>query len=160
MAPQRASGAAAAGAGPLASQLVLLQRGTGLALAPKRVELSRAPGDEPMLMRFFGCPIRFRAGRDALVLAADVLQAPFVTHNADLLAALLPGLDERLPPRSFVAEVEAVVARRMSGERPSVEKIAKGLSMSTRTLQRRLGEHGVSSSRCSTTFATRPRFAS
>lgn len=130
--------------GSLASQLVLLQRGTGLPLAPKRIELSRAPSDEPMLMRFFGCPIRFRAGRDALVLDADVLSTHFMTHNADLLAALLPGLDAKLPPRSFVAEVEAVVARRMSGERPSVEKVAKSLSMSTRTLQRRLGEHGVS----------------
>jgi AraC-like DNA-binding protein len=133
----------------LASQLVLFQRGTGVALAPKRVELSRArrshgQSDEPMLMRFFGCPVRYLAGRDALVLDEGALAMPFVTHDADLLAALLPGLDAQLPPRSFVEEVAAVVARRMSGERPSVEKVAKGLAMSTRTLQRRLGEVGVS----------------
>ncbi|MDI1429622.1 AraC family transcriptional regulator ligand-binding domain-containing protein [Polyangium sorediatum] len=131
----------------LASLLVLLQRGSGLALAPKRVELTRARSDEPMLMRFFGCPLRFRAERDALVLDERLLSTPFVTHNADLLQVLLPSLDQKLAPLeqgSLVEQVRAVVARRMSGERPSLAKVARELSLSTRTLQRRLGELGVS----------------
>src|SRR6478752_4538692 len=131
----------------LAKQLVLLQRGTGLPLAPRRIELSRAPADEAMLMRFFGCPLRFRAKRDALVLDAALLDTPFVTHNADLLRALLPSLDARLPRRgaqTFVDDVRATLARRMSGERPSVEKVAQELALSPRTLQRTLGEAGVS----------------
>jgi AraC-like DNA-binding protein len=128
----------------LASLLVLLQRGTGLALAPKRVELARARADEPMLLRFYGCAVRFRAKHDALVLDDEILATPFVTHNADLLAALVPSLEAKLPSRSFVDEVKAVVARRMSGERPSVEKVAHDLALSPRTLQRRLGEYGAS----------------
>ncbi|MDC0746640.1 AraC family transcriptional regulator [Polyangium mundeleinium] len=131
----------------LASLLVLLQRGSGLALAPKRVELTRARSDEPMLMRFFGCPLRFRSERDTLVLEERLLATPFVTHNADLLQVLLPSLDQKLAPLeqgSFVEQVRAVVARRMSGERPSLAKVARELSLSTRTLQRRLGELGVS----------------
>ena len=128
----------------LGSLLVLLQRGTGLAIAAKRVELSRAQSEEPMLLRFFGCPVRFRAKHDALVLDEEILAMPFVTHNADLLAALVPSLEARLPSRSFVDEVRAVVARRMSGERPSIEKVARALALSPRTLQRRLGEHGTS----------------
>ncbi len=128
----------------LGSQLLLLQRGTGLPLAPKRVELTRPRGDEPMLMRFFGCPVRFRAAHDALVFDASVLATPFVTHNASLLEVLLPSLEAKLPARSFVDEVAAMIAARMSGERPSVEKVARGLAMSTRTLQRRLGEVGSS----------------
>jgi AraC-like DNA-binding protein len=131
----------------LASELVLLQRGTGRALAPKRLELSRARSDEPMLMRFFGCPLRFRAKHDALVLDKSALALPFVTHNADLLAALVPGLDaqlSQLEPGTFVECVAAVVARRMSGERPSVDKVARELSLSPRTLQRRLEELGSS----------------
>lgn len=126
----------------LASLLVLLQRGTGLPLAPKRVELARAREDEPMLLRFFGCTMRFRAKRDALVFDEEVLARPFVTTNAELVAALVPGLDAKLPRRTFLEEVEAVVARRMSGERPSVEKVARDLGLSARTLQRRLGDHG------------------
>lgn len=128
----------------LASLLVLLQRGTGIALAPKRVELVRARSDEPMLLRFFGAPVRFRAKRDALVFDESILAMPFVTHNADLLDALLPSLEAKLPSRSFVDEVKAVIARRMSGERPSVEKVARDMTLSPRTLQRRLGESGSS----------------
>lgn len=128
----------------LASLLVLLQRGTGLQLAPQRVELSRARADEPMLLRFYGCPLRFRAGRDALVFEERVLAFPFVTHNADLLGVIVPSLDAKLAPRSLVDEVKEAVARRMSGERPSVHKVARDLSLSARTLQRRLGELGVS----------------
>lgn len=129
----------------LASQLVLLQRGTGLELAPLRVELTRAPAEEAMLMRFFGCSLRFRTKRDALVLEERMLGTPFVTHNADLLRALLPSLDAKLLPveRTFLDEVRAALGRRMSGERPSVEKIAHELSVSTRTLQRKLAEASV-----------------
>jgi AraC-like DNA-binding protein len=126
----------------LGSLLVLLRRGSGLPFAPKRVELSRARDDEAMLLRFFGSPLRFRAARDALVFEEQVLATPFVTHNADLLEVLIPGLDAKLAPPSFVEEVKAVVSRRMSGERPSVEKVARSLSLSPRTLQRRLGELG------------------
>jgi AraC-like DNA-binding protein len=128
----------------LGALLVLLQRGSGLQLAPKRVELTRSRSEEPMLLRFFGCPLRFRASRDALVFEAQLLETPFVTHNAGLLQVLIPSLDAQLEPRSLVEEVEAVLTRRMSGERPSVEKVARDLSLSPRTLQRRLGELGVS----------------
>jgi len=131
----------------LASLLVLLQRGTGVALAPKRVEFSRERAEEPMLMRFFGCPLRFRAGRDALVFDRSVLAMPLVTHNAELLRTLLPSLDQKLAPlteQSLLEQVRAAIAHRMSGERPSVEKVAQELSLSPRTLQRRLTELGVS----------------
>lgn len=131
----------------LASQLAMLRHGTGHALAPKRVELMRKRADEPMLERFFGCSIRFEATHDALVLDERSLAMPFVTRNDDLLATLLPGLEARLASlmtHTFLENVRAAVVRRMRGEKPSVEKIARELSMSTRTLQRRLTEHGVS----------------
>ena len=131
----------------LGSQLVLLRRGVGHALTPKRVDLMRPRADESVLQRFFGCPIRFSAPRDALVLDERFLDTPFITRNDDLLAAILPGLEAQLAPllnHSFVESVRAAVVRRMRGEKPSVEKIARELSMSPRTLQRRLMEHGVS----------------
>ena len=129
-----------------ASLLLLLQRGSGQALAPKRLELTRARADEAMLMRFFGCPLKFRAKRDALVFDEGVLDTPFITHNADLLDALLPGLDEQVAKTrstGFLDEVRQAIAKRMSGERPSAEKVAFELATSARTLQRRLAEHGT-----------------
>ncbi len=129
-----------------ATVLVLLQRGTGQPLAPSRVELMRARADEAMLTRFFGCPIEFHSKRDAMIFDEQLLDIPFVTHNADLLRALLPTLDERVARKTghgFLDEVREAVARRMSGERPSVRKIARELTTTPRTLQRRLGEHGT-----------------
>lgn len=130
-----------------ATLLLLLQRGSGQPLAPKRVDIARARADDAMLMRFFGCPLRFRAKRDALVFDDRVLDKPFVTHNADLLAALLPSLDEQVAKKrgnGFLDDVREVVAKRMSGERPSADKVAHELATSARTLQRRLAEHGTS----------------
>jgi len=129
-----------------ASLLLLLQRGSGQALAPKRFELTRARGDEAMLMRFFGCPLKFRAKRDALVFDERLLDTPFVTHNADLLQTLLPSLDEQIAKtrgNGFLDEVRQAIAKRMSGERPSAEKVAHELATSARTLQRRLAGHGT-----------------
>lgn len=129
----------------LASLLVLLQRGSGQQLSPRRVELSRPKSDAPMLQRFFGAPLRFRAVHDALVFDAAVLATPFVTHHEALLSVLVPDLEQKLSSTSeFTETVRAVIARRMSGERPSVEKVARELALSPRTLQRRLGESGVS----------------
>ncbi|HEY4178284.1 MAG TPA: AraC family transcriptional regulator ligand-binding domain-containing protein [Kofleriaceae bacterium] len=130
----------------LASQIVVLQRGTGRPIVPKSLELTRPRSDELMLGRFFKCSIKFGARRDALVFDASVLALPFVTHNADLLRTLLPNLDAQIAPLEgdFLDEVRAVIARRMSGEKPSVDKVAHDLALSARTLQRRLGEHDVS----------------
>lgn len=131
----------------LAGELLLIQRGTGLPIAPKRVDLTRARADEGMLMRFFGCPIRFKQRRDALVLEPRTLDQAFVTRNDDLLQTMIPGLDAKLAPLvngGLVDQVRGAVARRMRGEKPSVDKIAREMAMSPRTLQRRLEELGVS----------------
>ncbi|WP_116138966.1 AraC family transcriptional regulator [Trinickia diaoshuihuensis] len=129
-----------------ATLLVLLRRGSGQALVPKRLELTRERSDEATLARFFGCPLKFRASRDALVFDATILQTPFVTHNADLLRTLLPSLDARVARQrgnGFVDEVREVVAKCMSGERPTADKVAHELATSARTLQRRLQAHGT-----------------
>lgn len=75
------------------------------------------------------------------------LALPFATHNADLLALPLPGLEaalgERPAGRSVADDVRLAVGRRMRGERPSVAAVAAELHMSPRTLQRRLGALGT-----------------
>jgi AraC-like DNA-binding protein len=131
-----------------ASLVALAGHGIGSPVVPLRVELARRRNDEKILQQHFGCPIRFDAPIDQLVLEEAVLVRPFVTHNRDLLAVLLPALDaaldETLPSRSIADDVRTVLSRRMSGERPSVEKVAEELRMSPRTLQRRLGDLGTS----------------
>jgi AraC-like DNA-binding protein len=130
-----------------ASLLSLACNGTGRSIVPKRVELARRRNDEALLRQHFGCPIVFDTPIDLLVLEERALVLPFVTHNADLLAMFVPSLEAALEEagaaRTIADDVRAVLRRRMNGERPSVEKIASDLRMSMRTLQRRLGESGV-----------------
>jgi AraC-like DNA-binding protein len=130
-----------------ASTLALARRGTGKPLVPRRLELARRRSDADLLARHFGCKVRFDAPVDLLVFDESALAEPFVTHNADLLTLLMPGLEtalnERLDRRRLADDVRTALRRRMHGERPSVEKLAKELHLSPRTLQRRLEEEGA-----------------
>ena len=78
----------------------------------------------------------------------SLLSIPFVTHNQDLLAMLLPGLEAALGTQicdtSLVEQARLVMTRAMRGERPSMQSVASELCVSTRTLQRRLEEAGTS----------------
>ncbi len=127
--------------------LALAQRGTQQKIEPRRIELVRARRDEALLARYFACEIRFDAPHDLLVLSEAALATPFVTHNSELVALMTPQLElalqEQARERSFLDDVRLALARNLSGERPSVDKIAKELGVSTRTLQRRLEGAGA-----------------
>lgn len=130
-----------------ASLVTMAAHGIGAPVTPIRVELARRRADERMLHAAFRCPILFDAAVDQLVLDAALLARPLVTRNADVVAILTPALESALAeaaPRSLTDDVRAVLLRRMTGERPSVDKIARELGMSPRTLQRRLGELATS----------------
>ncbi|MDY7226992.1 AraC family transcriptional regulator [Hyalangium rubrum] len=131
------------------SSLVALgRRGTGQPLTPLRIELARSRSDEAMFRQHFGCEIRFDAPLDFLVFEESALARPFITHNADLLALMVPGLEaaltESLSSASVADDVRSILGRRMCGERPSVDKVAREMRMSSRTLQRRLEQLGTS----------------
>jgi AraC-like DNA-binding protein len=130
-----------------ASIVNLAQRGTGQALHPLRIELTRARAHEAVLRKHFGCDLRFDAPFDLLVFEEDALALPHATHNAQLLAVIVPGLesalDETNKQRTLADDVRSELGKTICGERPAVEKVAKSLGLSPRTLQRRLGELGT-----------------
>ncbi len=126
---------------------LLLQFGTGKPISPLRIEVSRrlddATGELHAYQRHFGCDVRGGAEQDALIYPNETLGERFVTGNPDLIAALLPGLDQQLDaelPQSFDRQVKAVLTKIMQGERPSIDVVARHLFVSPRTLQRRLTE--------------------
>ncbi len=127
-----------------ASLLALLRRGTGTDLTPLRVELARRPADEAAIRRRFGCEVRFQMPFDRFVLPEGALALRLVTFDPEALADLVPGLDAAIArqtgPATFDDDVRMALMRAMCGERPSVHRVARELGMSTRTLQRRLGE--------------------
>jgi AraC-like DNA-binding protein len=117
-------------------------------LHPRRIELTRRRANEEMLRKHFACDIRFDAPFDVVVFEEAALALPFVTGSAQVLAALEPGLeaalrDEGASP-TLLDDVRSTLGQRICGERPAVDKVAKALGMSARTLQRRLGELGTS----------------
>ena len=133
--------------GIFASVVSLAHEGTGKPFVARRLELTRRRSDEAMLRAHFGCPIRFDAPGDRLVFDAAALEHPMRTHNAALLDVLVPGLEAQLASargdRTLADDVRAALARGIAGDRPAVEKIARTVGMSPRTLQRRLGELGT-----------------
>lgn len=123
------------------------RRGTGERLLPLRVELARPAAHRELLEAHYGCRVHFKADRNALVFRSPDLERPFITHNADLLAMLGPQLDQELRARrgaeTLEEQVKATVKRLLAGRRPALGTVARHLAMSARTLQRRLGESGV-----------------
>jgi len=124
------------------------QRGAGTALRPLRIELARDPIAATAYRAQFKCDIRFRARRNALVYDARQIDTPFATHNPDLLGLIDPRLEEALSTRrgrnNLSEQVRQAQRRLLAGRRPTLRDVAAELNLSSRTLQRRLGEAGAS----------------
>jgi AraC-like DNA-binding protein len=128
--------------------LCVARHGTGTRLSPLRIEFVRSPVHEKLLRRHFDCPIVFGAARNALIFRASDAALPFVTRNAELLAMLAPQFDQELKERkdheTFPERVRSAIQRKLAGQRPKIEEIARELHISSRTLQRRLQDAGYS----------------
>lgn len=127
--------------------LELGRRGTKTRLNPKRVELTRPAERDNGLAGYFGCPVKYRTARDALVLRAADVGLPFATHNDELLQMLAPQFENQLKAartkQSLLEQVKWVLKRLLSGSRPDLLMVAKELGMSDRTLQRRITDEGT-----------------
>ena len=127
-----------------ASMLQLGRRGTGAPIRPLRVEIRQAAENQEIRERYFGCAIKFRATRNAIVFRKSDLDLPFLTYNAELVAMLSPQLDRELArTKSQIAvtgRVKWVLMRLLGGRSPEIHDVAKELGMSCRTLQRRITE--------------------
>lgn len=122
-------------------------KGTDGQIKPLRLELTRATGHRELLENHYGCRVRFKAGRNALVFRSDDLDRPFITHNAELLALTGSQLESELRARNADAnigeQVTQALRRSLAGKRPTLPQVARELGMSARTLQRRLTEADI-----------------
>ncbi|KYG93953.1 helix-turn-helix domain-containing protein [Paenibacillus jamilae] len=132
----------------LACLLEIGRRGTGQPLTAQLVEFSHSMGDVQALEAFFGCRIRIGAKCNRLTLHRRDLDRPFVSYNKELLEILTPALDRSLDEqqrsRSITEMVKWILKRSLTGGRPDIQAVAKELSMSDRTLQRRLTDENTS----------------
>jgi AraC-like DNA-binding protein len=131
----------------LAWILNVARRGTDGAIVPLRLELRRPVKHRDLLEAHFGCRVRFKGGRNALVFRASDLDRPFVTRNDELVTMLGTQLESELNSRNAIHDVGEQVTRTLmqslAGKRPTLEDVARELGMSPRTLQRRLGASAI-----------------
>ncbi len=98
--------------------------------------------------RIFKCPVEFNARSNEYFVESSALTLPIVKADPGLCAVLdrhAEALIEKYPRSdNLVERVRAMIKDELSGGNASIERIADTLSMSSRTLQRKLREQGTS----------------
>ena len=124
-----------------------LRAETAGAFTPERIDLTALPDDREELERVFGCPVSGGAPSNRLVIARRTWELPLTRRDAALRSVLeehpaAAGADatarEDVPD-----DVRRVLTRRVNGGDIRIESVARELAMAARTLQRKLGDAGV-----------------
>ncbi|KUF10321.1 AraC family transcriptional regulator [Pseudoponticoccus marisrubri] len=118
-------------------------------VVPLEVRVAHAaPSARGVHEDWFGCPVRFDAGMDALLFDPETMAAPNRLGDEGISRYLVSHLESELsalaeePP--LVAAAREAIAQSLSGGPPRMEEIARGLGLSGRSFHRRLSEHGMS----------------
>ncbi len=95
---------------------------------------------------YFGCPVHFSSDRDALLVSDAALRTPNRVGDAGISRFFESHLEEEVARieehDTLDRQVRMNVSQSLSGGVPTLSEIAKGLGMSSRTLQRRLSDLG------------------
>lgn len=117
-------------------------------LRPLALEFSYpAPADARPWREAFGCPVRFGAAANRMLVSTTDLALPLPTHHPVLEAMQVQLLDaqlDQLGQTTTSTLVCAEIARRLPQGEPRRQDVASGLGLAERTLQRRLHEEAVS----------------
>jgi AraC-like DNA-binding protein len=128
--------------------LALCRANYGADFRPAAVALRRPPPADPApYARCFGCPIAFGAAEDCLTLAPEVADRPLPTSNRELAATfdlILARQLAELAEGDLESRCRAWLLDQLTSGDPAPEELARALLISPRTLQRRLGELGLS----------------
>ena len=105
-----------------------------------------APPDISAHAVYFGCPVYFKADKDALLVSNETLQVPNQLGDESIARFFDSHLDAEISKlnaeRSFEHQVRSYISRSLSEGIPTITDVASHLGMSGRTLQRRLAEDG------------------
>jgi AraC-like DNA-binding protein len=127
--------------------LAMGRRGTDGQIKPLRLELTRPIQHRELLEQHFGCRVRFQSKRNAIVFRSRDLDIPFTTYNEELLEMIGAQLENEIQARQSASsvgeQVKHTLKRSLAGKRPSRQEVAQELHLSVRTLQRRLGDAGI-----------------
>lgn len=126
----------------------LCRTGADGVLDPLRVEFTYpAPKDDSEHRALFRCPVAFGAPEWRLSFRASDVDRPFLASNRELALAndqVLESTCKGLRHDDLVSRVKLAMVHELPSGTPSEDAIAKAVSMSSRSLQRRLAEEGTS----------------
>ena len=120
--------------------------------APQEVLFEHSgPADDGTHREILGAPVRFEQPLNALIFDPAVLDVEIGTADSRLLRILEGFLEEELSRRRANPDLVQRVRRRvldsLSSGVPGIGEVAQSAGMSVRTLQRRLGDQGVTYNR-------------
>lgn len=97
---------------------------------------------------YFEAPVCFGAEQTELVFETPALDAPLKTADPSLLAILLPTADEKRartsPHPLFTDQVRRALRTALTNDDAQLDRVAKRLGMTGRSMQRRLKDEGTS----------------
>ncbi|RMF16614.1 MAG: AraC family transcriptional regulator [Gammaproteobacteria bacterium] len=131
----------------LAGLVTHVRHATGQRLCPHAVHfLHPAPGPAAPYEEWFGCPVDFDWPQVAIDMPLDALSTPVNTHNPHLLTLLEKQAEALLaetPQDAWIEQIQKRLVEQMTRGTPSLERLADTLSLSPRTLHRRLDARGL-----------------
>src|SRR5262249_43532766 len=117
-------------------------------ISPARVDFMHArPNATVAYDRYLGCPVKFHTNWDALVFDVRITELPVIGADDRLLRVLERACRHVLGPtpkkRDLVHDVREWVMDRLTKGPVHIDDVALAVSMSVKTLERRLGEKGT-----------------
>lgn len=133
----------------LASAVSIARQVCPVPFAPVEVQLKHpAPKSAIAHEKWFGCPVRFGADLDALLISPAMLAQPNILGDEGISRYLVSHLEAELSAvcsdTTLVSQAKDAIAQALSEGTPKLTDIALGIGLSARTFHRRLAEHGVS----------------
>ena len=135
----------------LAAALKLARDSTGRHLTPQQVCFAHpAPKDDSDYRQFFQATVAFGAGSTSMMLSAEDAARPLVGADEALSVIVRRRLDKALADRrqahdgQFGEHVRRLMVAQLGGAPLTPSGVAKALTVSRRTLSRRLADEGTS----------------
>jgi AraC-like DNA-binding protein len=122
---------------------------TATNLRPLKVAFTHPPcAGSDQLATEFGCPVEFGTEQDEIVFATDVRNLPVMSADRHLQDFLVEYCEQALAHRRHLAEslrtrVENAITPLLPHGKARIDEVARALSMSRRTLTRRLAAEGL-----------------
>ena len=120
---------------------------TGASVRVRTVEFTHRVADGEPYERWFAAPVRFGASMTQLVFERRALDVPLATSDPNLLGILSRRADElstRAGEPPLTVQVRRVLAPAFRSNDAQIDRVARKLGLTARSLQRRLKDEGSS----------------